>query len=158
MPKVVSLATAANLLEVNERTLRRRIADGLLPRLGEDTGTNRTMVPFDAIQDQIVIPLEADDIELIADADAAVAEAQNDLALLFLSHGKPHSAIYWLELAIKQEHPDSMHWLARCYLEGNGVAKDENMGIMLLAKAASHGHMISQQQMQAFRDSFTRPQ
>lgn len=158
MLKVVSLATAANLLELNERTLRRRIADGLLPRLSEEAGTNRTMLPFDAIQNQIVIPLEADDLDLIGEADAGVAEAQNDLALLFLLHAKPQSAIYWLELAIKQDYADSMHWLARCYLEGNGVAKDENMGLMWLAKAASHGHTISQQQMQAFRDSFTNQQ
>jgi hypothetical protein len=154
MPKVVSLATAANLLELNERTLRRRIADGLLPRLGDDATSNRTMIPFDAIRDQIVIPLKEDELELIAEADSAVAEAQNDLALLFLLHGKPQTAIYWLELAVKQEYPDSMHWLARCYFEGNGVLKDENMGMMWLAKAASQGHAISQGQMQAMRDSF----
>jgi TPR repeat protein len=115
------------------------------------------MIPFDAIRDQIVIPLEEDDLELIAEADSAIAEAQNDLALLFLLHGKPQGAIYWLELAVKQEYSDAMHWLARCYFEGNGVLKDENMGMMWLAKAASQGHKISQAQMQAMRDSFLAP-
>lgn len=154
MPTVVSLATAANLLELNERTLRRRIADGVLPRFSEDVNTNRTMIPFDAIQDQVVIPLEAADLELIEDADAGDAEAQNDLALLFLSSNKPQSAIYWLELAAKQDYADAMHWLGHCYLEGNGMLKDENLGMMWLSKAAAHGHVISQAQMQALRDSF----
>jgi TPR repeat protein len=151
---VVSIATAANLLEQSERTLRRRIAEGLLPRLGEEGGTNRTMIPFSAIRDQIVISLEEGDFDLIEDADAAVAEAQSDLALLFLANGKPQGAIYWLELAAKQDYADAMHNLARCYIDGNGVPQNEDLGLMWLAKAAAHGHVISQAQMQSIRETF----
>ena len=48
-----------------------------------------------------------------------------------------------------------MHWLARCYLDGNGVAPDEYLGLMWLSRAAAHGHLISQGQLQAMRDRFT---
>jgi hypothetical protein len=153
---VVSIATAANLSEQSERTLRRRISEGLLPRLDEVGGTNRTMIPLSAIRDQIVIPLEENDLDLIEDADAAIAEAQSDLALLFLANGKPQGAIYWLELAAKQEYPDAMHCLARCFIEGNGVPRDDNLGMMWLAKAAAHGHVISQAQMQSIREGFIK--
>jgi hypothetical protein len=156
MHGVVSIATAANLLEQSERTLRRRIAERLLPRLDEDGGTNRTMIPLSAIRDQIVIPLEGGDLELIEDADAGIAEAQSDLALLFLAKDKPHGAIYWLELAAKQDYADAMHSLARCYLDGNGVARNEDFGMMWLAKAAAHGHVISQAQMQSIREAFIK--
>ncbi|WP_194723874.1 tetratricopeptide repeat protein [Noviherbaspirillum malthae] len=151
---IVSIATAASLIDQSERTLRRRIVDGSLTRLEDESGSNRTMIPFAAIKEQIVIPVVEEDLALIAEADAGRAEAQNDLALLFLSHDKPRSALYWLELAAKQDYPDAMHWLGRCYLEGNGTLKDDNLGLMWLAKAAAHGHAISQVQMEAMRNSF----
>jgi len=156
MHGVVSIATAANLLEQSERTLRRRISEGLLRRLDEGGGTNRTMIPLSDIRNQIVLPLEDDDLELIGSADAGVAESQSDLALLFLANGKPQGAIYWLDLAAKQEYPDAMHCLARCFIEGNGVPRDDNLGMMWLAKAAAHGHVISQAQMQSIRDGFIK--
>ena len=48
-----------------------------------------------------------------------------------------------------------MHWLARCYLDGNGVAPDVHLGLMWLSRAAAHGHLISQGQLQVMRDRFT---
>ncbi|MGZ5028874.1 MAG: hypothetical protein ACXV9T_16965, partial [Methylobacter sp.] len=64
---------------------------------------------------------------------------------------KQKSAVYWLELAAKQSLADAMHLLGRCYLEGNGLAKDENLGIMWIAKAASLGHPIALAQIQSIR-------
>jgi uncharacterized protein len=148
----MSIATVATLIDQSERTLRRRIADGTLSRTVEE-GSNRTLIPFNAIRDQITIPLEAEDYELISNADTGNAEAQNELALLFLSFGKPENAMYWLELSAKQDSSDAMHWLGRCYIEGNGVPKDDNLGMMWLAKAAAHGHEISQAQMQSIRNA-----
>ena len=113
------------------------------------------MVDFNAIKPHVCIPLEEEDIQLIKDADSGDAEAQNDLALLFLANSKPRAAIYWLELAAKHEYADAMHWLGRCHIDGNGVLQDENLGMMWLAKAAAQGHAISQAQMQAMRDKFT---
>ena len=46
--------------------------------------------------------------------------------------------------------------LGRCHIDGNGVLQDENIGIMWLAKAAAHGHAVSQAQMQAMLDKFTK--
>ncbi|MGP1665999.1 MAG: tetratricopeptide repeat protein, partial [Rhodanobacter sp.] len=84
------------------------------------------------------------------------AGAQTDLAVLFLSNAKPESAVYWLELAAKQDYANAMHLLGRCYTDGNGILKNEDLGIMWIAKAASHGHLISQGQMQALRSGFSK--
>lgn len=113
------------------------------------------MIDLEAIKSHACIPLEDDDSHLIQDADTGNAEAQNDLALLFLENSKPRAAIYWLELAAKQDYPDAMHWLGRCHIDGNGVLQDENLGMMWLAKAAAHGHAISQAQMQTMLTRFT---
>jgi TPR repeat protein len=40
-----------------------------------------------------------------------------------------------------------MQWLGHCYINGKGVQKDENLGVMWLAKAAALGHVIAQGQM-----------
>jgi hypothetical protein len=153
--QLISIASAITLTEWSESTFRRRIADGYLTREVEQGPGGRAMVSFDAIRPHICIPLEDEDVPLIKDADAGDAEAQNDLALLFLANNKPRAAIYWLELAAKQEYPDAMHWLGRCHIDGNGVLQDENLGMMWLAKAAAQGHAISQAQMEAMRDKFT---
>ena len=153
--QLISIASAITLTEWSESTFRRRIAEGVLKRDFEAGPGGRAMVSFNSIQPHICIPLEDEDIPLIKDADSGEAEAQNDLALLFLANNKPRAAIYWLELAAKQEYPDAMHWLGRCHIDGNGVLQDENLGMMWLAKAAAQGHAISQAQMQAMRDKFT---
>lgn len=153
----ISLNAVIALTDQSERTLRRRIADGSLPRVADEGGSSyKTMIPFEAIRSQLVVPLAGDEIHLVREADSGNASAQNDLALLLLSHKKPHGALYWLELAAKQECPEAMHWLARCYLEGNGVTQDENLGLMWLARSAARGHRISQQQVQAMRECFVR--
>jgi hypothetical protein len=41
------------------------------------------MICFDSIKNDICIPLEPDDIELIKAADAGEPQAQNDLGVLF---------------------------------------------------------------------------
>lgn len=147
----ISIATVATLIGQSERTLRRRIADGTLVRI-RDEREHRTMVSFDSVKDQFIIPLEEDDSWLVAQADMGDVKAQTDLAVLFLSHDKIESACYWLELAAKQDDAEAMHWLGRLYLEGRNLQKDEDLGMMWLAKAAAHGHLISQAQMQSIRN------
>jgi len=153
--EMISIATAITLTEWSRRTLWRRISDGSLARVDDNDASDKTRIPLEAIKPHICIPLDQQDFDLIRDADAGHAEAQTDLALIFLSNAKPEGAVYWLELAAKQDYADAMHWLSRCYLDGTGVPKDENLGLMWLAKAASRGHVISQGQMQAMRDKFT---
>ena len=146
----ISLQAAATLTERSERTIRRRIADGSL-KCAADNKTHKTMICFDAIKHDVCISLDPDDIELITSADAGNAKAQNDLALLFLENNKPKSAVYWLELAAKQQFTDAMHMLGRCYLEGKGLAKDDNLAVMWIAKAASLGHPIALAQIRSIR-------
>jgi TPR repeat protein len=153
--QLISVASAITLTEWSESTFRRKIASGSLTREFEQGAGGRAMVRFEMIRPHLCIALADEDIPLIKDADAGKAEAQNDLALLFLENNKARSAIYWFELAVRQEYPEAMHGLGRCYIDGNGIVRDEDLGMMWLAKAAAHDHVISRVQMQAIRDKFT---
>lgn len=150
MPNI-SLQTAATLTGLSLSTLRRRIADGTLKCADNNTANNKTMICLDSIKNDIGIPLEPDDIELIKAADAGEPQAQNDLAILFLENNKPKNAIYWLELAAKQDFADAIQLLGTCYLKGNGLAKDHNLALMWIAKAASLGHSIAIAQIKSIR-------
>lgn len=151
---MISLATAITLTGWSKRTLWRRIADGTLIRADGDAFTDKAKISLEAIRPFICVPIESEDLYLIERADAGNAEAQTDLALIFLSSVKPESAVYWLKLAAKQDYMNAMHLLGRCYTDGNGLPRDENLGIMWLAKAAAQGHVISQGQMRAIYDRF----
>lgn len=153
--ELISLAAAITLTEWSERTFWRRFADGSVKRELESSGNGKSMVHLKSIEAHLTIPLAPEDLALVQQADRGEPVAQNDLALIFLGSGKTRGAIYWLELAAKQEYADAMHWLARCYLDGNGVAADDHLGLMWLSRAAAHGHRISQGQLQVMRDRFT---
>jgi hypothetical protein len=116
------------------RTLRRRLTDGTLTCASSEKDRNKTMICLDSIKNDIGIPLDLDDIELVKSADAGDPQAQNDLALLFLENNKPKSAIYWLGLAAKQDFADAMHLLGSCYSKGNGLAKDNNLALMWIVR------------------------
>ncbi len=147
----VSLQAATTLTEWSVRTIRRRIADGSLSCATDNQAYYKTMICFDSIKHDVCVALAPDDLKLIKAADTGDAAAQNDLALLFLENNKPKSAVYWLELAAKQQLADAMQLLGNCYLEGNGFTKDENRALMWIAKAASLGHSIALAQIQSIR-------
>jgi TPR repeat protein len=147
----VSLQAATTLTEWSERTIRRRLADGTLQCAADNEAHYKTRICFDSIKHDLCIALNPEDIELIKSADAGGADAQNDLALLFLENDKLKSAVYWLELAAKQQVADAMHLLGRCYIEGKGLTKDDNLAMMWIAKAASLGHSIALAQIQSLR-------
>lgn len=153
--ELISLAAAITLTEWSERTFWRRFADGSVKREMESSGNGKSMLQLDSLRPHITIPLAPEDLALVQQADRGDAAAQSDLALVFLASGRTRGAIYWLELAARQDYADAMHWLARCYLDGNGVAPDDHLGLMWLSKAAAHGHRISQAQLQVMRDRFT---
>ena len=148
MTTTISLQAAITLTEWSERTIRRRVADGSLQCVSDSQASNKTMIYFESIKPDLCIPMSVDDIELLKSADAGEAEAQTDLALMFLTYRKDKSAIYWLELAAKQNFPDAMQWLGDCYLRGVGFAKDDNLAVMWIAKAASLGHQIAKAQIE----------
>jgi TPR repeat protein len=138
-----------NLTGRSKRTLWRLIENGLVIR-GNDTATGKATVDLDSIRPYFRMSIDPADFDLIESADAGGggdATAQNELALLFLANQQPASALYWLELAAGQGHADAMHWLGRCHIDGNGLPKNAELGIMWLSKAAAHGHLISRYQM-----------
>ncbi len=145
----ISLQAVMTLTECSERTIRRRLADGVLQYDKDASMSHKALIAFESIQRDVCVPLSDEVIALIAAADAGDAQAQNDLALYFLMHGKPKSAVYWLESAAKQNFADAMHGLAGCYLRGEGLPKDDNIALMWIAKAASLGHSIAGEQIKA---------
>ncbi len=144
----ISLPAAITLTQWSERTFFRKFAEGSLTR-DTESGT----ISFDLLKPHFCLTLQPEDLAVIERADAGDAEAQNEVALIFLSSRKPKGAIYWLEQAAMQNYGDAMSLLSQCYMDGNCVSKDENLGIMWLAKAASLGHIIAQRQMQARFDT-----
>lgn len=145
----ITLQAAMTLTEWSERTLRRRVADGTVQAANETASSNKTLILLDSIKQDSCIPLQADTLALLKQADAGDAYAQTDLALLFCVHGKTKSGLYWLELAAKQNFADALHWLGYCYLRGEGVAQNDNLAMMWIAKAAAQGHVIARAQIEA---------
>ena len=145
----ISLPAAITLTKWSERTFWRKFADGSLAR---ETVNGKAMISFDLIKPHLCLALSPEDLSVLASAVAGDAEAQNEMALIFLANKKPKGAIYWLEQAAKQGCADAMNLLSQSYMTGSGVPQDENMGMIWLAKAATQGHLISQCQMQGLRN------
>ncbi|AFL72844.1 tetratricopeptide repeat protein [Thiocystis violascens] len=145
---LISVTATAMLTGWSERTVWRRFSGHIVK---SETSSGRSMVPLDLVQPHLCISLSPEDALVLAKADAGDADAQNEVALLFLTEGKPEWAIGWLELAAKHGHADAMNLLGTCYIEGNGVPKNDNLGIAYIAKAAANGHVISQRQMDFIR-------
>lgn len=146
MSKAISLDAAIIVTGVSKRTLWRRVTDGQITRQDNDA-RGRAMLTLAKLAPMLCVPVEPDDYELLAEADAGDACAQNDLAQLFLDADRPDIAIHWLRLAVDQEHADAMHNLAKLHIKGIGLPKDKIIGLMWLAKAASCGHLIAAQQI-----------
>ncbi len=155
--EAISVEAAIVITERSRRTWWRRIAEDAGLRVADD-GRGRTMLAWDAVMPHICIPTTSEDLAFVLRADAGDAEAQNDIGQLFSIAGKHEAALYWLQQAAQQGHSDAMQWLGRCYLGGEGVPKDEYLGIMWIAKAASLGHVIAKAQMDALRPAGMRLQ
>ena len=149
--ELVSLSTATILTGLSKRTLWRRISSGELPR---GDGGGKALIDIASIADYFIVPAE---VELVLRADRGSPDACNDLALVFLDARRDTEALHWLRRAAAADHPDAMHWLGRCYVDGRGVSKDLDLGIMWLAKSAAHGHPISKAQMAAMRSKLGVP-
>lgn len=144
----ISMDAALAITDLSKRTLWRRLAAGKLTKLESDA-RGRTMVRVADVAPLIGIPMDAEALAVLVKADAGDAEAQDDIGHFFLAAGRQAAARHWLERAAHQENPNAMQCLGRCYLDGNIVARDENLAIMWIAKAAAHGHVIARAQMQA---------
>lgn len=146
MSKAISLNTAIIVTELSRRTLWRRLTDGQITRQENDQ-RGRAMLTFDDLVHMICVPVTPEDYELFTEADRGDANAQNDLAQLFLEAGRPDIALHWFQLAVDQGHADAMHNMAKLHLRGIAVVADKSKGLMWLAKAASFGHSIATQQI-----------
>jgi TPR repeat protein len=153
----VSLQTALTLTEWSERTMRRRLAEGILQTVKSALTANKVLISLQDLQADTCIPLPDENLKLLLEADKGDADAQNDLALIFLAHGKYKSAVYWLEAAAKQNCADAMHLLGCCYLTGEGLVKDDNLAMIWIAKAASLEHSIACAQMKKLATKKTKP-
>lgn len=109
------------------------------------------MVALDDVLPFVSAQIAEEDIELIILADAGNADAQNDLGQLFDQSGKPEIVLYWWRASADQGHPDAMHHLGSYFMSGKCVPKDENIGNMWIAKAASVGHVTAGTQMNSVR-------
>lgn len=150
----ITIPTAALILGRTTRTVWRQLSDGTLRPCGTPDG-DRMRVSLEQVVRNACVPIEPEDYELIIGADAGSAEAQCDLALLFLMEKKPDTAVHLLTLAAKQDYPEALYQLARCHIAGTGTAPNGDTGIMWLARAASRGHAIARASMQAVQTSGT---
>lgn len=148
MNRAISLDAAVWVTQLSKRTLWRRLSEGQITRQANDKD-GRTMLTLEDIVPMLCVPVAQQDYDLIVEAAAGDAEAQNNLALLFLDAEKPDVGLHWLTLAADQEHPDAMHNLSKLYIKGSGTLKNESLGLMWLAKAASLGHIIAGEQVTA---------
>ena len=155
MPTAISLDAAVVITDLSKRTIWRRMSDGSIGKVS-DSG-QRAMIAFEDIETLLVLSMSAEDRRILLKADAGDAEAQDDMGQLFLAAGRFDAARYWLELAARQDYPNAMQTLGRCYLAGDCVPRDENLGVMWIAKAAAMGHTIAQAQMRAFRGAVCAP-
>jgi TPR repeat protein len=146
MTSGVSVDSTIVITERSRRTWWRRISEGAVERVADD-GRGRAMLRWADVIPQICVELDTADLAMLLRADAGDSEAQNDISQCFSTAGKPKAALYWLQQAANQDNADAMQGLGRCYLNGDGAPRDENLGVMWIAKAAAHGHVIAQAQM-----------
>ena len=107
------------------------------------------MLTFEDLVPMLCIPVAPQDHDLIIEAAANDAEAQNDLALLFLEADRPDIGLHWLTLAAGQGHSDAMHNLSKLCIQGSGTPKNDSLGLMWLGRAAALGHVIAGEQVTA---------
>ena len=148
MSRAINLEAAVWITQLSKRTLWRRLAEGQITRQ-ENDGESRTMLTFEDLVPMLCILVAPQDHDLIIEAAAGDAEAQNDLALLFLDADKSDIGLHWLTLAADQGHPDAMHNLSKLYIQGSGTPKNDSLGLMWLGKAAALGHIIAGEQVAA---------
>lgn len=148
----ISIRTAALVMGRTPRTVWRRIADGALRVIGGHDD-DRTRVALEDVVREACVRIEADDYALIVGADAGQAEALCELALLFLTAGRPEPALHLLEQAARQYYPEALYQLARCHITGTGTSADVEAGLHWLDRAANAGHRIAGEQIAAAREA-----
>ncbi|HEY2256400.1 MAG TPA: hypothetical protein VGI11_12245 [Variovorax sp.] len=149
----ISIQAAIAITGLSQRTWWRRIEDGTV-RKDRPDARGRARIALEDLIELVDCRLSAEDKAVLALADAGNADAQADIGEMFFVEGRHQAGRYWLELAAEQGNANAMQCLARCYLSGEGVPKNEHMAMRWLAEAAARGHAIALGQMQALRNGF----
>ena len=145
--EAISMEAAVALTGLSKRTLWRRLAEGLLQKLPAAGGGGAVRLVMQGVLALAGLELGAEERALLCQADAGDAAAQAEIGQFCFRAGRPAAAVYWFNLAAAQNHADAMQCLGQCYAAGTGVARDDNLALMWIAKAAAHGHRIAQRQM-----------
>lgn len=148
--KAISLEAAIACGGASKRTWWRRMSETRGLRAGTDS-RGRALLSLEQAREALGLPDDPDTVELLVAADQGDTEAQSELALIFAEAGRDDVAVYWWRLAAEQGHPDAMQHLGRCYAEGAGVERSEEMGIMWIAKAAMKSQPIARAQIRSMR-------
>jgi uncharacterized protein len=138
----ISLGATASLTGWSERTVWRRLRAGAIVRY-QEVGIARLLLSWGSVAPHARLQFPAEDLLLLRQADAGDGQAQAEFGLVLLAVGRPAGGLYWLQLAAAQGEADAMHWLSRCHFNGEVLPQDFNLGLMYLAQAAAHGHVIS---------------
>ena len=154
--RTISLSTAMTLSDVSESTFRRKIRNGEIRLVSPPAPGARETIDIEQNAAYMNHDIAAGHWDVVKEADQGDACAQTELALILQQHGKFRAAVYWLQLAARKNDSHALHWLARCHLEGRGVARNEDKGIMLLARSALLGNVISAHQLAALRHGFVQ--
>ncbi|MGB4335027.1 MAG: hypothetical protein WBJ41_09345 [Chromatiaceae bacterium] len=86
---------------------------------------------------------------VIQQADAGVAAAQQELALIFLQAGRPDRAQPWLDLAAEQGCADALFCLGEARIAA--PMTDPTEGLALIRRAAVAGHPLALAVMEGLR-------
>ena len=145
----ISLDAAEVITGISRRTLWRRVGEGALASSEKDA-RGRTTLELDGVlslvQENTGVVFNAEDADMLLQADAGNAEAQADIGAMLYVEGAREPALYWLHVAAEQGNADAMQWLGTAYA-ASGSEQDNSLAIMWIAKAAALGHPIAKQQV-----------
>jgi TPR repeat protein len=146
LPLAISLEAAAIITERSRRTWQRRLADGGVDRVSEDS-RGRSMLHLIDVLPLVCVPLSLEEQQILLLADDGSASAQCDIGQVFDLNGKHEIAVYWWEQASAQGDSNAMQCLGSAHAEGRGVPKNHNLALMWIARAAAAGHLIAAKQI-----------
>ena len=153
---------ASVVLGRSERTVRRWCDEGTLRLVGSDAA-GRALVALEQVLDMLdglgaQAPCDGETqlprdrwMRLVLDADAGDDDALACLGTQLLHEGRAAGAVSLLQEAAQLQHADAMHWLCHCHLRGLGVARDPDLALMWLHRAAAQGHVLARAQARALR-------
>lgn len=88
-------------------------------------------------------------VDCVLQSDSGDAQALNEVGIYFFWSGEYSIAANCFEAAAKKGHADAMDFLSTCYFNGQGVDKNQGLGLRWLGSAAALGHSLAQGKLRA---------